>query len=367
MEDLSYLKTEYNYIIIEKDELIKTLDLISKIAHINSTSIECSSLTFIPNWSKRAITLAVTNDLTYFRNTVELIGEPSKGLTDVFSIKIDTLNKLKSFFKEKILIYKKDSEYYIRLIDGDLLLHTMIPSLSRLAFTSSINELIYQSSVKTFCDLLNPYINLHDDYSDKWLSFDGEKISLCGLNFYAETSFESSRMCFLMNDIELFSKLDRYYSDKDIFIYSTDSTIPKVQIKVENVEIEVLNVISNINNTTISTLSSFISEPEYSVSIDAFKRVMNIALNLPDIKKDCLIKVKDNHIVIILSSSKGDSEFNLRTQILVEKHNLNEVKLNVDTLNKIINSFNSEWVNLALNKVYTTFSSLEVKAIILNK
>ena len=367
MEDLDYLKVDYNYIIIEKYELIKTLDLILKISHNNSTSIECNSLTFIPDWRKRALTLAVTNDLTYFKNKVELIGNINDGLTDVFSIKVETLNKLKPFFKEKILIYKKDSEYYIRLIDGDLLLHTMIPSLSRLTFTSSINELIYQNNVKTFCDLLNPYINLHDDYSDKWLSFDGEKISLCGLNFYAETSFESSKMCFLMNDIELFSKLDRYYSDKDIFIYSTDSTIPKVQIKVENVEIEVLNVISNINNTTISTLSAFIKEPEYNVPIEAFKRIMNIALNLPDIKKDCLIKVRDSHIVIILSSSKGDSEFSLRTQVLEETHELSEVKLNVDTLNKIINSFSSETVNLTLNKIYTTFSSLNIRAIKLNK
>lgn len=367
MEDLSYLKTEYNYIIIEKDELIKTLDLISKIAHINSTSIECSSLAFIPNWSKRAVTLAVTNDLTYFRNTVELIGEPSKGLTEVFSIKIDTLNKIKLFLKEKILIYKKDSEFFIRLIDGDLLVHTMVPNLNRLAFTSSINELIYQNNVKTFCNYLSPYLNLYNDYSDKWLSFDEEKISLCGLNFYAETDFKSSLMCFLMTDVELFSRLEKYYFDKDIFIYSTDSTIPKVQIKVENIEIEVLNIISSINKSNIEKLSSFISEPEYSVSVDAFKRVMNIAMNLPDIKKDCIIKFKENNIVIILSSSKGDSEFNLRAQILVEKHNLNEVKLNVDILNKIINSFNSEWVNLALNKVYTTFSSLGVKAIILNK
>ena len=62
MEDLDYLKVDYNYIIIEKYELIKTLDLISKISHNNSTSIECNSLTFIPDWRKRTLTLAVTND-----------------------------------------------------------------------------------------------------------------------------------------------------------------------------------------------------------------------------------------------------------------------------------------------------------------
>ncbi|MBQ2639198.1 MAG: hypothetical protein IJF92_00325 [Bacilli bacterium] len=316
MQDLEYLKTEHNSIILDRDELIKTLNLVSRIAHINSASIECNSLSFIPDWLHRTLTLSITNDLTYFKNKIELIGEDTHKLEDIFSIKIETLNKLKPYFREKILIYKKDSEFYIRLMDGDLLLTTKIPNMTKLAFTTSIENLIFESKVNTFSKLLQSYKNMSDDYSDKWLSFDGEKISLCGLNFYAETIFKSPIMCLLMTDVDLLIRLEQYYSEDIIQIFSTSSQIPKLQIKVGNIEIELLNVLSNINRNNIEKLSAFISTSTYSVPAEAFRRIMNIALTLNDMNKDCLIKVKNDNIVIILNDSKGASEFNLMTQKL---------------------------------------------------
>ena len=42
MEDLSYLKTEYNSIVLEKDELIKVLNLVSKVSHTNSSYLHAN-------------------------------------------------------------------------------------------------------------------------------------------------------------------------------------------------------------------------------------------------------------------------------------------------------------------------------------
>ena len=201
-------------------------------------------------------------------------------------------------------------------MDGDLLLTTKIPNMTKLAFTTSIENLIFESKVNTFSKLLQSYKNMSDDYSDKWLSFDGEKISLCGLNFYAETIFKSPIMCLLMTDVDLLIRLEQYYSEDIIQIFSTSSQIPKLQIKVGNIEIELLNVLSNINRNNIEKLSAFISTSTYSVPAEAFRRIMNIALTLNDMNKDCLIKVKNDNIVIILNDSKGASEFNLMTQKL---------------------------------------------------
>ena len=368
MEDLSYLRTEYNSIVLEKDELIKTLNLVSKVSHTNSSSIECSCLTFIPDWERKTLTLTVTNDLTYFKNNVELLGESDKALTDIFSIKIETLNKIKQFFRNKVLIYKKESEFYVRLLDGDLLIHTAIPNMQRLYFTSSINSLVYKANVEDFCNILSIYGNMSDDYSDKWLSFDTEKLSLCGTTFYAETKIKTPLMCLLMSDIELIIKLSQYYSSDTIQIFSTDSvnSIPRLQIKVANIEIEVLNVLSSINETTISTLTTFVEEPTHVIETEAIKRIINIAMSLVDIEKDLRIKISDKGIVIILKSSKGDSEFNLNTQKLKES-NKKEVILSVNTLNKIIGSINSEKIGICLGKVYTSISSENTRAIILNK
>ena len=318
MQDLEYLKVDYESIILEKEELIKTLNLASKIAHTSSTAIECNSITFIPNWEHRTLTLTVTNDLTYFKCKTELIGAGNP-LRDVFSIKVETLNKLKSFFRDKILIYKKNNEYYIRLLDGDLLLEARIPNITKLAFTTVPSNLIFEAKVNTFAELLNSYKIMSDDFSDKWLAFDGEKLSLCGLNFYSETRFRSPIMCLLMQDVDLLIRLNQYYSEDVLQIFSTDSRIPKLYLKIGNIEIEILNVLSNINKTNIEKLSQFISTSSYSIETEALRRVLSIALNLSNIDKDCILKIKDDSILVILKTSKGDSEFNLVTQKLERK------------------------------------------------
>lgn len=318
MQDLEYLKVDYESIILEKEELIKTLNLASKIAHTSSTAIECNSITFIPNWEHRTLTLTVTNDLTYFKCKTELIGAGNP-LRDVFSIKVETLNKLKSFFRDKILIYKKNNEYYIRLLDGDLLLEARIPNMTKLTFTTVPSNLIFEAKVNTFTDLLNSYKIMSDDFSDKWLAFDGEKLSLCGLNFYSETRFRSPIMCLLMQDVDLLIRLNQYYSEDMLQIFSTDSRIPKLYLKIGNIEIEILNVLSNINKTNIEKLSQFISMSSYSIETEALRRVLSIALNLSNIDKDCTLKIKDDSILVILKTSKGDSEFNLVTQKLERK------------------------------------------------
>ena len=318
MQDLEYLKVDYESIILEKEELIKTLNLASKIAHTSSTAIECNSITFIPNWEHRTLTLTVTNDLTYFKCKTELIGAGNP-LRDVFSIKVETLNKLKSFFRDKILIYKKNNEYYIRLLDGDLLLEARIPNMTKLAFTTVPSNLIFEAKVNTFAELLNSYKIMSDDFSDKWLAFDGEKLSLCGLNFYSETRFRSPIMCLLMQDVDLLIRLNQYYSEDMLQIFSTDSRIPKLYLKIGNIEIEILNVLSNINKTNIEKLSQFISTSSYSIETEALRRVLSIALNLSNIDKDCILKIKDDSILVILKTSKGDSEFNLVTQRLERK------------------------------------------------
>lgn len=364
--DFDYLKTDYKSLVIDKDELIKTLDLVSRVAQTNSNYIESNSLSFIPDWEHKSLILSVNNTLTYFKNTVEIMGNSNNAIEEAFSIKIDTLNKIKSYFKDKVLIYQKEDNYYIRLIDGDLLLSTKSPDITRLVLPTVAEDTIYEDKVNRFCKILSYYKNMADSYSDKWLSFDGEKLSLCGLNFYAETEIKTPIMCFLMTDVDLLIKLDRYYSDNTIQIFNTLNK-SKLHIKVGSIEIELLNVLSNINKSSIDKLSSFISKTSYSISSEALKRVLNIALSLSEINKDCTIKVKNNNIVIILNDSKGESEFNLMTQKLDFKSEVEEVKLNVDTLSKIVNSINANQIELALNKIYTTVHGDNIKTIILNK
>lgn len=366
MENLDYLKIEYENFIISKDDLIRTLDLTSKISHNNSPSVECNSLTFIPDWNSKSITLAITNTLTYFRSIVELVGDSNYALKEPIAIKVETLNKLKNYFKDKILIYKKDENYYIRLIDGDLLLNVNKPNLSKLTFAASNESILTDLHNGGFGKILSSYRNMIDDYSDKWLAFDGEKLSLCGLNFYAETKMKTPIMCLLMDDIDLIVKLSKYYYNTFLTIYSTTNK-NKLHLKINNIEIEILNVISNINNKNIQTLSSYIAKPSCAFETSNMSRIINLALALPELEKDCKLHITDDKLSVILNSRKGSSEFDLKITNSENKSEVDEVNINVNTLNKIISSFNEELCGIALYKIYTTICTEKIKVIVLNK
>ena len=69
-ETLDYLNVDYPSIVVCKDDLIKTLTLVSKISQPNSSSIECNSLAFVPKWESNTVELMITNDLTYFKISI---------------------------------------------------------------------------------------------------------------------------------------------------------------------------------------------------------------------------------------------------------------------------------------------------------
>lgn len=367
LENLDYLITEYESFVIDKNDLLKVLDLTSKITRTNSPAITNNSITFILNWNQELVEMCTTNDLTYFRYKAQLLGRKFKCLTGSISIKVDLLNKLKGYYRDKILIYKKDDNYYIRLIDGDLLINVSRVNTSRLSFTEVKQDCLINLSLHSFGKLLNSYRNMMDDYSDKWISFDGERLSLCGINFYAQTEIKTPVMCLLGNDIDMIIKMYKNYnSDRILSVYSTDNKA-KLHLVMDNIEVEILNVISNINLNNINTLSSYIAKPSNIFQVYNMNRIMSLALALPELEKDCNLQLKEDSLLVILKSKKGASEFNLITQKTDDLSEEKEVLINANTLNKIISAFEEELGGIALNKIYTTVCTDKIKVIILNK
>ena len=367
LENLDYLKTEYKSFVIDKNDLLKVLDLTSRITRTNSPAVTNNSITFMLNWNQELVEMCTTNDLTYFRYKAQLLGDKSKGLTGSISVKVELLNKLKGYYRDKILIYEKDDNYYIRLIDGDLLINVSKIGTNGLSFTEERQDCLINLSLSSFGKLLNSYRNMMDDYSDKWVSFDGERLSLCGINFYAQTEIKTPVMCLLSNDIDLIVKMYKNYnSDRILSIYSTNNKA-KLHLVMDNIEVEILNAISNINMNTINTLSEYLAKPSDIFTLYNMSRIMNLALTLSDLDKDCNIKLKDDGILVILNSKKGASDFNLITQKTNDLSEETEVLINVNTLNKIISAFEEELGGIALNKIYTTICTDKIKVIILNK
>ena len=367
-ETLDYLNVDYPSIVVCKDDLVKTLTLVSKISQPNSSSIECNSLAFVPKWKSNTVDLMITNDLTYFKISIELLGDKTKALEDIFSIRVDFLNKIKPFLKDKVLFYKKGENLYVRLIDGDLLVNYLIPNYSKLTFTSSINSFIYEARVDSFCSLLSTYKSLQNDFADKWLTFDGEKACFCGSTYYVESKIRTPKMCLLFADVDLLIKLVQFYSESTLEFYSTDSIIPKLHIKVDDLEIEILNVLSSMQTSVINSLHDKISNPSYSVPTAALNRIFSLGNSVPDMESDYIMTYREDRLLVILKSSKGSSEFNLvTTELDKSQSDADTVEASLSVVGKILNCINSSQTEIALNKIYTTFVGDNLKAIIINK
>ena len=67
---------------------------------------------------------------------------------------------------------------------------------------------------------LSTYKSLQNDFTDKWLTFDGTKVCFCGSTYYAESALKTPRMCLLFADIDLLVRLAQFYSDCALEIYS---------------------------------------------------------------------------------------------------------------------------------------------------
>jgi hypothetical protein len=369
LEDLSYLKLNNNekYIILKKEDLLNMITLSSKIAQSSSSEVENNSITFVPDWNRKSISLYITNDLTYVKASYELIGDETQGLINPFSIKYNILNKIKLYFYDKILIYVNSlGNYYIRLLDGDLLLYNQTSNISKIWVDFNDVSPIYETDIIGFCSLLSKFGQVSGNYTDKWVSFDGEKLSLIGNNFYIESKLKTPILCFLLFDIDLIAKLQYLYSSSNIQFFST--SCDRLHIKIQNTEILIMNIISNINNDSIASMHQLIPTKQISIDTNSFQRIMELAKSLPNINDTVQLKFdkQKNGLEIILKSDKGDSVFNLVTNRILTNPEVNCSYIDLDTLYKISEIISSSTTEISITPLYTSIQSEDLSSIILN-
>ena len=172
------LEVEYPYLIFKRDELVRAMNLCNKIVQIKSDIVTYNSISFIPYLPEKTMSIYATNELSHFRYTVELLGDEKEMLDLNFSIPLVVLQKLVKLMGNKVLIYKKDVNFYIRLLDGDLLLDFRQPDLSILKFPGEVDEKIADIGINHFGNIVNsilPLLNSEVRGDAKKILFTGEK------------------------------------------------------------------------------------------------------------------------------------------------------------------------------------------------
>ena len=365
------LKTEYPYLIFNRNDLVRAMNLVSKLIKTKSEVSDYNSISFVPVSYNKKILFYATNDLSHFRMSTELLGEPEEFLKESFSIPLIVLQKLVKLMGNKVLIYKKESFYYIRLLDGDLLLDTRPINEKIIFFPGEVQDKIAELSLSGFGSIVNsilPLLNSEIKGESKKILFTGEKAYYKSSFYYIEAKLETPEISLSMNDSEFINKLYRYYKDKSILLFKVKSDVPRLFLKLDNIEYQFINSKSSMSNLMTQQMEKIINNIECTMNYDRFNKIVTLATSLPNSTGNINLNYDNNKLKLSIVSIKGNSDFNLSIdkEENVDLYN-KEVMLNASTLKRLLSSFgNAEKIGIALGDKSTTLEYRNIKAIIMN-
>lgn len=363
------LSSEYPYIIFNTSDLVLTLNLCSKLVLSKSNNFSYNTVALVPNPKFKQMYFYITNELSHYRYKTELLGNSEEMFNDLISIPILTLQKLVKLMGNKILIYKKDNNFYIRLQNGDLLLDSRPSDENIIFFPSEPNEKICEIKLNILNSIIEPTLPLLNSeiaIENKRLNFTGEKAYFNSSFFYIESNIKSPRISISIKDSEFISKLAKYYKDETILLFNTKSDLPRIYLKCKNVEYEFISSVSSISDLLVNQMNSNIKDSEFKVNYLEFYKIINLATILPSSTGYVKLKHNKNSIDIILSSSKGDSKFNLETSDIVSNFYNNEILCRASLLKKLLLPFSkSEEIELAFNNTSICVYNKSTKAILI--
>lgn len=364
---------DYPYIVFKRDDLIRTMNLTSKLIQVKSDIISYNSISFIPDIDKKLIYFCATNELSYFKYSAELIGEPSKMLDRSFSIPLLILQKLVKLMGNKILLYIKDNNLYIRLLDGDLLLDLREVNTKILDFPGTISDKLADLNLNSFgkiIDNIMPLLNGEIRGETRKIQFTGSKAYYNSSFYYLESDITTPRMSISYRDADFIDKLYKYYSDKQIQVFSvkSKSNINRIMIKLDNVEYEFINSVNSISDILVDQMHKMISDIEAIIDFNKLYRTVVLATNLPSSTGNVSLQFSEDKLKASITSNKGSSDFNFNI-IKKEKDKLynKEIIIRAETLRRLLSSF-TEYNNIGitLSDLGITISYNGTKAVLMH-
>ena len=172
------LNVNYPYIIFDTYDLLRTINLCNKLILQKSNNFSYNSISLVPVLEYKTLYFYVTNELSHFRYRTELLGDVNEMLNEYISIPLITLQKLVKLMGNKVLIYKKDNNYYLRLQNGDLLLDVYKANENIIFFPSEPDLKLLEipvSNLGNIVDAMLPLLNYEISSENKRINFTEEK------------------------------------------------------------------------------------------------------------------------------------------------------------------------------------------------
>lgn len=364
------LNVDYKYLIFKRDDLIRAINLCCKIVQTKSEVSSYNSISFIPNIEHNTLYFCATNDLSHFRYSTELLGDKSNMLDFNICIPLTILQKLVKLMGNKVLLYKKEDNLYIRLLDGDLLLDVRQPNLNIVNFPGTIGSKVADLNLNTIGSTINAFIPLlnsevRGDY--KRISFLGELAYYNSSFYYIQSNITTPLMSLSYRDADFINRLYKYYKDTQISLFNVHSEAARMYLRLDNIEYQFINSVGSISTQVPIQMENLIKDIEATIDFNRFYRVISLGTSLPYATGNIILKYDDNKLIASISSTRGNSDFNFILSDVKELLYNKEVILNAETLKRLLSSFNSsDKIGIALSDTTVTFEYKNLKAVLMN-
>lgn len=229
------LHCDYPYLIFMRTDLIRVMNLCSKLVRIKSDLPSYNSINLVPMPSFRKLNFYATTELSHFRYEGELIGDSDEMIKDNIAVPFVILQKIIKLMGRKVLIYLKDNNYYIRLLNGDLILDIRPANMNILTFPGEIGDKLAEIGVDTLGSTVNsilPLLSSEIKGEARKISFTGTKAYYNSSFYYIESSINTPRMVLSYKDADFISKISKYYLGEKIQIFSVVSKLPRFYLKI---------------------------------------------------------------------------------------------------------------------------------------
>lgn len=365
------LDVDYPYLIFKRDDLIRAINLCNKIVLTKSDLVSYNSISFVPVLLHKRLYFYATNELSHFRFYTELLGDTDEMLNIKISIPLVILQKLVKLMGNKVLIYKKDTNLYIRLLDGDLLLDFRQPDDKIIEFPGDIHEHIAEIPISNIGYIVNsilPLLSAEVRGEAKKILFTGDKVYYNSSFYYVESVISTPKMSLSFKDAEFIAKLYKYYKNKSIIILSVDTNIPRLVLKVDNIEYQFINSVSSVSILVPQQMEKMMIPIESLVNYERLNKIITLSTSLPVSTGNINLQYIDNKLHINIVSVKGNSDFSFNTEIIdgVKLYN-REVLVKSETFRRLLSVFNGiDKIGIALSDLGITLEYKGIRAIMIH-
>ena len=357
-------------LIFERNDLIRIMNLVSKIVLVKSEVPEYNSVTLIPDPEAKTLTVKASNELSQFSTTIELLGEPDKMLKETFAVPYTLLQKVYTFLGSKVLIFKDGIDYYIRLSNGDLVIGARPVNLEKIKFVGEVGDKLSETKISELAELASLFLPImRDDINTdgKRLRVQENKAYYNSNFFYLETKTTLPDLTLSLRDLEFIQSLVKYYDGLSAVVCSVKtSNVLRFYFKVDKIEYMFISTKQESDNSFLQRVQEMFKPSEIKVDRKELSRLTALSIDLPNVTGYLKLKYDALNLNISIETNKHSSLMKIPSELLVSEFNNEEVTVKSILLNNLLQSFTPyNEVGIATTKANLSLQSDETKAIML--